>query len=92
MARSASSNADPVGASFSTEATYAWENRAGFVALIPLILNSPNTSYDPLYATLAASVAASSGQAQVVFQLPSTLDPSTVTSVTISLVPIGGVP
>jgi hypothetical protein len=89
QARVESSLVDPVGDSFSTEAVYAWKNIGGVVSLLPVILSAPNTSYDATFATMTASVGAGAGQAEVTFELPATLDASTVTEVLVALVPIG---
>jgi len=91
MARVQSSAVDPVGATFSSEAVFAWENVAGIVSLVPVILSAPNTSSDAALAATATSVGATGGQATVTFALPGTLDPTTHTEVTIELIPLGSV-
>lgn len=88
QARVESSSVDPVGASLSTEAVYAWENVAGTITLVPVILSSPNTSTDATFTGTTAVATVHAGQASIEFQLPGTLDASTVTAVEITLVPI----
>lgn len=87
-ARVMSSGVDPVGASISTVARYAWENVAGAVALVPVSLSAPDTSFDALWGAFTSSVGASGAHSQVHFGIPAGIDPSTVTEVTISLIPL----
>lgn len=88
QARIESSGVDPVGASMSTEAVYAWENTAGTITLVPVILSAPNTSTDAALTGTTALATVHAGQASVEFQLPGTLDASTVTAVEITLIPL----
>jgi hypothetical protein len=87
-ARIESSAVDPVDDTFSTEGVFAWKNIAGVVSLVPVVLSAPNTSSDASLAATTAGVGAGGGLAEVTFALPGTLDATTHTTVTISLLPL----
>jgi hypothetical protein len=90
-ARVRSSGVDPVGDSYVTSQTYAWETTAGGVTtkLVPSILTSPYQAGEPLMATMVVpEPGVSGGQAEVTYTLPTGLDPSTITDVVTTLTPL----
>lgn len=87
-ARITASGVDPVGDSYVTSQTYAWvTDSAGTVLrLLPLVDASPYEAEDALMATMVVpDPGVGSGQALVSYTLPSGLDASTHTKVTVTM-------
>jgi hypothetical protein len=77
------------GDSASTEAVYAWKNIGGVVSLVPVVLSSPNTSYDALMSTGITTVGTTGAEAEVSFTTPSGLAGGDVCLVTVTMTPVG---
>lgn len=91
-ARIVSSLVDPVGDSYVTSETDAWQNTAGVVTYMIPSLSAPMVAPGSIMSTTSVGPATSSGtQAEIPFTLPAGLDPSTVTEVAVTLLPLSTV-
>jgi hypothetical protein len=77
------------GDSASTEAVYAWKNIGGVVSLLPVVLSSPNTSYDALMSTGITTAGTTGAEAEISFTTPSGLSAGDVCLVTVTMTPVG---
>lgn len=90
-ARIISSAVDPVGKSYTTNGDYSWEtDSTGTVTeIVPVVAVWPMESADALMATMdVPSPDVAGGQAEISYVLPTGLDASTVTRVTVNLFPL----
>ncbi len=84
--RVVSSGVDPVGASYVTSETFAWESVAGVASLVPILTASPFSASDAIMATaVIPDPTATGNQAEIPFTLPTGLNAATVTKVTVSM-------